>query len=361
MNGSTPESDGPDADGIPAPTTVLDGHNDVLLRLRRMDDPVTAFAEGTADCHLDLQTARDGGLGAGLFAAFARNEERPDVKETDDGYRYPLPDAVDHADAREDVYELLALLHHLVAEVDDLQFVRTVADLDACRANGTLGVVAHLEGAEAVAPDLSNLDFLYAAGVRSIGPVWSRPNEFGHGVPARFPGEPDSGPGLTAAGRDLVRACEERGILVDGAHMTERGIRDTAAALDGPFVVSHAGAHAIHPHSRSLTDDLISLIADRGGLVGITFSATQLGATATDEDVPLSVVLDHVEHVADVGGVEAVALGSDFDGARIPEDVGDASGLRPIVEGLSDRGFDDDEVRAIAWDNWRRVLESVWN
>src|ERR1700759_669044 len=97
-------------------------------------------------------------------------------------------------------------------------------------------MVLHLEGAEAIDADLSNLEAFYASGLRSLGPVWSRPNIFGHGVPFAYPRSPDTGPGLTAAGKEFVRACNRLGILVDVSHLNERGFWDVANLSDRPLV-----------------------------------------------------------------------------------------------------------------------------
>ena len=148
--------------------------------------------------------------------------------------------------------------------------------------------VLHLEGAEAIDPGLEALDLWYAAGLRSIGPVWSRPNAFAHGVPFIFPSTPDTGPGLTDAGRALVRRCAELGILVDVSHLNEAGFWDLAALELGPIVASHSGAHALCPTSRNLTDAQLDAIGSSGGLVGIVFAAPFLRADfADDPDTPL--------------------------------------------------------------------------
>lgn len=341
---------------------VIDGHNDTLLRLAEHDgDPVAAFVDGNPDIHIDLPRAREGGLGAGLFASYVPNEgERPDAVETDEGYEYPLADAVDRERAKRITYETLALLCRLDAEVDGLRVVRSIDELDACLDDGTLGAIPHIEDAAAVEPDLSNLDLLYAAGVRSIGLVWSRPNAFGHGVQSACPSSPDTGPGLTDAGRDLVRACEERGVVVDLAHITEAGFWDVAERYGAPLVDSHTCAHALCPHSRNLTDEQLDAVGESGGLVGVAFAVSFLDEAGHDGDVPLSALVDHIEYIADRIGVEHVALGSDFDGTTVPGDVGDVTGLPAVLDALRERGFSERDVELIARDNWRRVLAETW-
>jgi membrane dipeptidase len=346
-------------------TRVFDGHNDTLIDLHIPErGGGRSFFERSETGHVDFPRAREGNFGGGFFAVFVPNEEYEyDRTETDEGYEMDLPPAIAHERAKHFTYDVLARLHRIEAESEGtVRVVGDYDDLEACLTfEGTIAAIPHLEGAEAVAPDLSNLDLLYAAGVRSIGPVWSRPNEFGHGVRFEYPGTPDTDPGLTDAGRDLVRACNEKGILVDLAHITTAGFEDVAEISTDPLVVSHAAVHDVCPVSRNLTDEQIDAVADSGGLVGITFAEGFLKKDPySNADLPISGLVDHVEYVADRVGVEYVALGSDFDGADVPEAVGDVTGLPDVLAGIRDRGFTDEEVRKIAQENWLRVIRATW-
>ncbi|WP_232688435.1 dipeptidase [Halobacterium zhouii] len=363
---------------MPDTPHVFDGHNDTLLDLHRRtagEDVASdedgsrerSLFESTERGHLDLPRAREANFGGGLFAIFAPNDHDPVVEETEDGYEVTYASAVDHEYAKSFTYDLLADLHRLERESGerddcvDFRVARSAEDVRACLDGDAVAAVPHLEGAAAVAPDLSNLDFLYAAGVRSIGLTWSRPNEFGRGVPFQYPRSPDTGSGLTDAGHALVDACNERGILVDLAHLNEAGFWDVAERSTDPLVVSHAAVHDICASTRNLTDEQLDAVAASGGIVGITFSASDLrpdGGRATD--VPLSVVADHVEYVADRVGVDHVALGSDFDGTAIVDSVGDVTGLPRLFDALRERGFGEDGLEAVARENWLRVLESTW-
>jgi membrane dipeptidase len=187
----------------PAAIAVFDGHNDVLTR-----EDADRFVAGRPGGHLDLPRARAGGLAGGIFALFTDTPGYdPPFETTPDGrLDVPLappigPDlAAPHATAV--AGRLLAL------ERDGhVRLARAPGDLDAARADGVLAAVMHFEGAEAIDPGLDALDLWHAAGLRSLGPVWSRSNAFGHGVPFAFPASPDTGPGLTAAGHALVRRC----------------------------------------------------------------------------------------------------------------------------------------------------------
>ena len=202
----------------------------------------------------------------------------------------------------------------------------------------------------------------YSAGLRSLGPVWSRPNAFGHGVPFISPSSPDTGPGLTEAGFALVRRCAELGIMVDVSHLNEAGFWDLAGLELGPIVATHSAVHALCATSRNLTDRQLDAIGESGGLVGIVFACSFLRPDfADDPDTPIELIAQHARYVADRIGVEHVALGSDYDGATIPSGLGDAAATPRLLEVLRTAGeFDDRELSLIAWENWRRVLGAWW-
>ena len=297
---------------------VIDGHNDVLTHLHdEAADDDALLHEGTATITVPSATA--GGLAAGLFAVLAPVGDL-DLHRTPGGYEIPLAPPVPWDEAARTVGALAARLFRLLrASEGRIRLVRDAADLDACLAGEALGVILHFEGAEPIDTDLDALELWYAAGLRSLGPVWSRPNAFAHGVPFRFPSSPDTGDGLTTAGVALVRRCAELGIAVDLSHLNAAGFWDVARTLDGPLIASHSGVHALCPSARNLTDDQLDAIAASGGLVGINFDVGSLRADGADDaDTPPERIAEHARYVADRCGVDHVALGSDFDGATMP-------------------------------------------
>src|SRR6201999_656819 len=211
----------------------------------------------------------------------------------------------------------------------EVTVARAIEDVDGALAEGAPPVaVLHLEGAEAIDPGLEALPAWHAMGLRCLGPVWSRANAFATGVQFAFPSSPDIGPGLTDAGRALVRACAELGILVDLSPLTEAGFWDVAELEPGPLVASHSGAHALCAASRNLTDAQLDAIAASDGLVGIVFAVPFLRPDfADDHETPLALIAEHARYVADRIGPRHVALGSDLDGATIPAELGDVAGL----------------------------------
>jgi membrane dipeptidase len=335
---------------------VIDGHNDVLTRLHddgAADDAL--LTDGAAT--ITVPSARAGGLAAGLFAVLPPTGGEW-VARTPGAWEIPYSPTVPWEEAARTVGALGARLQRLLRACDGaIRLVRDTADLDACLAGDGLGVIFHMEGAEPIDADLDALEVWYAAGLRSLGPVWSRANAFGHGVPFRFPATPDTGPGLTDAGIKLVRRCAELGIAVDVSHLNAAGFWDVAREYDGPLIASHSGVHALCPSTRNLTDDQLDAV----DLVGINFDTGSLREDGADDaDTPVELIAAHARYVADRCGVDRVALGSDFDGATVPAGVSDASGLPRVLEALGGAGFGAPEVDQIASGNWRRVLAAAW-
>lgn len=348
---------------------VFDGHSDSLLEWYFLNSGSMApFLHRQDRLHVDLVRGRRAGLVGGICAICipptpSEHESLRSKKVlTATGYVIPLPEPLNPEYAAQfGLSAIHAILSLEQASGGDIRLVRSSDDLDAIGRDHAFWVVMHLEGAESVAPDLSNLDQIYELGVRSIGPVWSRPNVFGHGVPFAFPSSPNTGPGLTDAGIGLVRECNSRGILVDLSHIAERGFWEVAALTDKPLVVSHAGAHVLCPSARNLTDQQLDAIGDSDGLVGVTFHVADLRADGDlNPETPLDRIVDHIVYIADRIGVEHVALGSDFDGATIPASMNDVSGLPILINRLTARGFTASQCRSIARDNWLRVLKVVF-
>jgi membrane dipeptidase len=335
---------------------VIDGHNDALLRAWE-NGGVGDLLDG--DGAVTVSAAREGGLAAGLFAVFAPGPGDYDLGTADGAWEVPPIPELPWAQAAPTSAGIAAMAFGLV-RTGEARLVRDVNDLDACLDGGELGLILHIEGAECIDENLDELELWYAAGLRSLGPVWSRPNRFGHGVQFKFPSSPDTGPGLTPAGRRLVRRCAELGIAVDLSHLTEGGFWDVAHELEGPLIASHSSAHALVPAARNVTDSQIKAIASTGGLVGINFEVSMLRDDGRrDEDTPLTRIAEHVRHVADLVGVEHVALGSDWDGATMPSRVATARGLPELLDTLRE-DFSEDEIAKIASGNWRRVLSAAW-
>ncbi|HEY3845748.1 MAG TPA: dipeptidase [Acetobacteraceae bacterium] len=348
----------------PSNIAIFDGHNDAVQHMAEYRPGGRDFLARSDDGHLDLPRAREGGLIGGLFAMFAKPERPPegDLTKTGTGYHVRLADPLDPAYARQRIDAQLDALTRVVGRAaGQIRWAGNVDEIEAARRDGTFVMVLHMEGAEAIGPDLENLDRLYGAGLRSLGLVWSRPNIFGHGVPFAYPRSPDTGPGLTAAGKELVRACNRLGIMIDLSHLNERGFWDVAEQSSAPLVATHACAHAICASTRNLTDRQLDAIRESNGVVGFNLCVNDVRPDAyLDENTPLDMIVPHIAYLVDRLGEDRVALGSDFDGAVMPRPIKDASGLQHLIVALRSHGFGEATVRKLALENWLRVFRLTW-
>ena len=301
---------------------------------------------------------------AAIFAVFtsSENENHEPLARSDGVLEFELAPPVDHPAAA--AYAATAAGHLAVLEQDGhVKIARRIGDVDAAReSDGPPAAILHLEGAEAIDPGLEALDFWYAAGLRSLGPVWSRSNSFGHGVPFIFPSSPDTGPGLTDAGRALVRRCAELGILRRPQPPQRGGVlgcrEDRArAARREPLGRARAVRRVAQSDRRAARRDRREPVASSGLCSRVR---SYVADFSEDTDTPIALIAEHARYVADRIGVEHVALGSDFDGAPIPDELGDAAGMPKLLGELENAGFTADEIDAIAWRNWRRVLAHWW-
>ena len=223
---------------------IVDGHNDLVLRVWR----------GEAPRHLDLAAAADAGFAGGFFALFVGP---PGAEPEAPPYSLPLPDPIPRDEARRVAHELAAVLERL-----DVTIVRRADEILPGRVNA----IMHLEGAEPLGPDLLRPRAL----VRPGAPV-GRHRRSGRTRSPRacrsVSRSPGTGPGLTAAGFGLVRACNRLGVLVDVSHLNEAGFWDVVRTSDAPIVATHSNAHALCASSRNLTDEQLDAVARSGGVV----------------------------------------------------------------------------------------------
>ncbi len=343
-------------------TPIFDGHNDVLLRLwmKKSANPAKEFLEGDGEGHIDFPRLKAGGFAAGFFAIFAPSisTRTPDDEDLNPPYDPEVP----RKQAFQSAVEMAAILKAIETQSNGgARVCLSAKELRECIATNRLGMIFHIEGAEAIGANLEGLEELYRDGLRSIGPVWSRKNIFGEGVPFRFPSSPDTGDGLTAAGKALIRECNRLRMLVDLSHLNEKGFWNVAELSTAPLVATHSNAHALCASSRNLTDDQLRAIGRSGGMVGLNFASGFLrpdGLWTTDTDA--DVMIRHLEHMVSLAGEDCVGLGSDYDGARIPGFIKDAAGLPRLVEAMRKSGFGEALISKLCSQNWLRVLERTW-
>jgi membrane dipeptidase len=211
-----------------------------------------------------------------------------------------------------------------------------------------------MEGAEGLEGDLGVLRMMYRLGVRWIGMTWNHRNQAADGL---F--EARTGGGLTKFGVELVREMNRLGMLVDIAHLAPAGVRDVFEVSEAPVIASHANAHAVCPAPRNLSDEQLAGIAATGGLVGATYVPDFI--TDGEEPATLDMLVDHVDHMVRVAGVDHVGLGSDFDGFGDPPPAGleDASCVPNVTARLLERGYTSEDTQKILGGNWLRVIGQV--
>lgn len=349
---------------------VFDGHNDTLLDLPGREPGMERdfFARGTRG-HIDLPRAKEGGLGGGFFACFVPGKRLANIDANDPegitkmfgdpAFRPPTPT---YEEALPVVTRMAAALFHIEERAEgQVKVVRTADELADSLANGVFACILHIEGAEAIDEDLSALEVFYKAGLRSLGPVWSRPTIFAEGVPFKFGQTPDTGPGLTDTGKRLIKECNRLGVLIDLSHMNEKGFWEIAGLSDAPLVATHSNAWELSHSPRNLTDKQLAAIKASDGMVGVNFNVGFLTVDGNNEtSMPLSTMVDHFDYLVEHLGIDRVGFGSDFDGATMPDGVADVSKLPNLLHALKERGYDDASLRKLAHENWIRVLRKTW-
>ena len=337
---------------------VFDGHNDVLLHLWQAGDSRgERFFAGRAG-HMDLARCRAGGLSGGFFAVWVPGEPGHDPRPDDPA---PVHLALGPDRARRVTFEMAAILLRMAQDRPDaLHLCRSAAEIAAAEDAGAIAAVLRLEGCDGVGPELDEVEVLHAAGLRSLGPVWSRDTIFGHGVPFRHGISPDTGPGLTEAGKRLVDLCSARGIILDLSHLNEAGFWDVARRSTRPLVATHSNVHALCPATRNLTARQLRAIAESGGVVGLNYAVQFLRPDGRrDPDTPPEVLVRHLGAMVEALGEGGVALGSDFDGAVIPAAIGGVQGLGVLIDAMRRAGFGEALIARICRQNWIDLIGRV--
>lgn len=333
-----------DMDRWLAQILVVEGHRDCYEQIHLLNDGVEDPVNSSI-----LPRLRSGGVDAVIYSVGG--------------------DSIAHSNGRDK--RLLATIENISALVAAVRrsegaarIVTTREDI-VDRPDGAVRFVLHLEGGGPLEGSLAVLEALYELGLRSMQPAWNIRNELADGVR-----EEATKGGLTRFGVDVLQSMDQWGMVIDLAHIAPPGFWHALRVTSGPVVVSHANARAVHDHPRNLTDEQLTAIADRGGVIGI-----HALPVFVDESTPtVDRLVDHVVHMVDVVGIEHVAFGGDFirnDGPRsgreqIParvveelQDFGEIDDLPFLLKGLRKRGFTDSEAEMILGKNFARVLHQV--
>ncbi|MBJ9721664.1 dipeptidase [Acinetobacter calcoaceticus] len=346
----------------PSHIPVFDGHNDALTRLwlSNHPDPVHVFIHERLAGHLDLKRCQEAGFIGGMFAIFL-----PPYSYVQQHHPNKLFDQNASDFTQQQIEQIcleqLDFAHQLAQRSTDIHICTTVQDIEDCLAEQKLGIVLHMEGAEALQHNPDLLDVFYEAGLRSIGPLWNRPSCFGHGLNAKFPHSPDTGEGLTLEGKAFIKRCSDKKMVIDVSHMNERAFWDTVDILQQPIVATHSNAHALCPQARNLTNLQLNAIRDSKGMVGVNFDVAFLRSDGQrNANTSIDVILDHLDYLIDQMGEEHVGFGSDFDGALIGTELEDVTGLHRLIERMQQRHYSNTLIQNLCMNNWMKVLYRIF-
>jgi membrane dipeptidase len=342
---------------------IFDGHNDALMKFAPpYNAPLEHFFTREPGFQFDFPRAREGGMVGGIFAIFIEDDAAANlINHFDPSKDYVMP-ALEWSVANRAALTMMRALFRLERMSDGaLKVVRSVAELEACIQAGVFAAVLHLEGAEPIDENLDALEVYYQAGLRSLGPVWSRPTIFGEGVPFKFPHSPDTGPGLTDTGKALVRMCNELGIMIDLSHLNEKGFWDVARLSTAPLVATHSNAWNLCRLPRNLLDNQLDAIKESGGIAGLNMVTALAREDAADNaDTPVEVFARQLDYLAERMGIDHVAIGADFGMSMVATEMNDVSTYPKLIDCLRGMGYDEASLRKIGYENWLRVLRQTW-
>lgn len=233
---------------------------------------------------------------------------------------------------------------------EHIQHVLSYQDVESVYKTGKIGALMSIEEGGVLGGDLNKLKQAYQDGVRFITLTWNYPNGLG---------EPHCGEQhkkLTSKGVEFVEAMQELGIIVDCSHLNDAGTEQLGDILDVPFIASHSNARELRSHTRNLPDNLIRLIANKGGIIGLNFAQNFLGTS------PISRIEDIVKHglyLIDKGGEDVVALGTDFDGIPPDTEIADMSQMSRLYDAFKEAGLSVEQCEKLFWKNADRLLKEI--
>lgn len=339
---------------------VLDMHCDTISRIHsaRLKGANPGLASN--EFHLDLQKMKAGGYGLQNFALFT------DLDAASQQGEPPFEAVIRQMDT------FFAQMHQ------NKQHIQLVTDYQQIEKNwqqDRLSALLTIEEGGVCQGDPAFLRTFYALGVRMMTLTWNHQNQLGWPNRARAVGDgaweftPETDRGLTKTGIEFVHEMERMGMIIDISHLGDKGIWDVFAQTKEPFVASHSNCRSIANHPRNLTDEMIKALARRGGVTGINFCADFLaprkhGYTWHPDQRVKSLIGDiilHIRHLKQVGGIEVIGLGSDFDGITGALELPDGSHVQLLAQAMEAAGFCIGEIEAVFHKNVLRVYRERLN
>lgn len=328
---------------------VVDTHSDTLIKIVDNETwlPSVDIGDDTSFA-IDIPKLKKGNINVQYFAAFTPGYYTKDGK----------PDYL-KSNSR-----LLSLINAMYwtehKNPQQIGLVSTVEDIRRLADEGKISAVLAIEGAYSLEEGTGKelLRQYSDLGVRIIGLTWNYSNVLGEGADCVYMDGTPSKEGLTEWGKEIVREMNRLGIMIDVSHMNERTFWDVLNVSNKPVIASHSGAYALRKHTRNLKDEQIRAIAQKGGTVQVVFYPGFLSTSGNEAGV--GTIVDHIEHIIKIAGIGHVGIGSDFDGAKMPKGLENASMLPSLVKELRERGYNEEEIQKIMGENVMRVMEETW-
>lgn len=330
---------------------IYDMHCDTISKIWHERMKGNNIGLRTNGFHIDLEKMKRGGYGLQCFAAYIDQGE--------------LIDPVIAAN------EMISVFYQqMKCNEDCIRPAFSYRDIEANERAGFMSALLTIEGAEACTGSLPMLYHYYETGVRMMTLTWNYVNELGCpninmsnplGEEGLTPYIPDISHGLTKRGFEFVEEMERLGMIIDVSHLSDKGFFDVAAVTKKPFVASHSNSRNQASFVRNLTDDMIRVLAGRGGVLGINYCADFL-YDFQDDDKRISRVTDiirHMKHIVNVGGIGVLGLGSDFDGISDELEIRDCSKMDILVDAMHKAGFLPSQVDCILFKNLKRVFRDI--
>lgn len=282
---------------------------------------------------IDIEKLKKGGCMAQVFAFFIN------LSKGSDPYNYFL-----------NMYD--NFIKEIQENSKEIEIVRNVDELEKANLNNKLGAFLSIEEGEVLKGNIDNLIDVYDKGIRLITLTWNFENSIGYpNFNFKYKEK-----GLKPIGKEIVEKCEELGIIPDASHLSDGGFYDLVDICKKPFMATHSNARSVTYHPRNLTDDMIKKLANKGGVMGINFASAFLGESRVST---IEEIITHIKHIKNVGGIDVIGLGSDFDGIENQVEIKDSSEFPKLYEALKKAGFSENEVEKIFYKNVLRVFKET--
>ena len=311
--------------------SVIDMHCDTLTRVCRFGRNLRDY-----DGHINLQKMKEGNYLMQCFAMFIYLEGTPNPFEKCNEY-------IDFFDKS------------MKENSDVIRQVTTVEEILENREKGIMSALLTIEEGEAIEGSIEKLEHFYNRGVRMMTLTWNFANQLAYPNYV-YEGKIDTERGLTDKGIEVIKKMWELGMIVDVAHLNDAGIYDVFKYATKPIVASHSNARAVHNVPRNLSDDMIVKLRENGGVMGINYCPDFISEDTEQNQIPD--IIRHIKHIVKVGGIDTVALGSDFDGIPTPNGMSDCTKTNDLYEALVAEGFSEEDIDKIFYKNFLRVLKA---